>query len=67
MDIQAAATAIKADPKVHIMGVAIGGDTNLMTQMTTIATRGRVLSVPTGSTAFPTVVKGIVGDACSAM
>ena len=49
------------------MGVAIGGDTTLMSQMNTIATRGRVYSVPSGSTAFPTVVKALVSDACNAM
>jgi hypothetical protein len=47
------------------MGVALGGNTNLLSQMNTIATRGRVYSVPSSSTAYPTVVKAIVSDACS--
>ncbi len=62
--IQTAAKKLTSDPQTHIMGVAVGGDTNLMSQLTTIATRGRVMSVPSGSTAFPTVVKSIVSDAC---
>jgi hypothetical protein len=68
--IEQQAVTIKSDEKTNIMGVALGGDAMLTTQMGSIATsQDFILSVPspTNATSFDTVVKKIQADACARM